>query len=183
MAGFEFFAGRFAYAVTSASGNVCRVGVIWMASATVIPAHSARQKRRRVCAQEKSFSDQCGNGDDFDKRCSGSASRFFRPEQGGSGNRFAEEGHPVGEEADYCCQSAVTDTEATKFWPIYDQYTAELVKVNDAKYARSRNMRRTTARSRTIQALSLDRQFVDSRSTVAQLRLKYVPIVNKVYPG
>ena len=28
----------------------------------------------------------------------------------------------------------LTDAEATKFWPIYDQYTAELVKVNDAKY-------------------------------------------------
>src|SRR5215472_4708825 len=29
----------------------------------------------------------------------------------------------------------LTDTEATKFWPIYDQYTAELVKINDKKYA------------------------------------------------
>src|SRR5579871_6944295 len=29
----------------------------------------------------------------------------------------------------------LTDTEAVKFWPLYDQYTAELVKINDAKYA------------------------------------------------
>jgi hypothetical protein len=29
----------------------------------------------------------------------------------------------------------LTDTEAEKFWPLYDQYTAELVKINDAKYA------------------------------------------------
>jgi hypothetical protein len=29
----------------------------------------------------------------------------------------------------------LTDAEATKFWPIYDQYTAELVKINDKKYA------------------------------------------------
>ena len=28
----------------------------------------------------------------------------------------------------------LTDAEAVKFWPIYDQYTAELVKINDAKY-------------------------------------------------
>ena len=28
----------------------------------------------------------------------------------------------------------LTDAEAEKFWPIYDQYTAELVKTNDAKY-------------------------------------------------
>jgi hypothetical protein len=29
----------------------------------------------------------------------------------------------------------LTDTEAQKFWPVYDQYTAELVKTNNDKYA------------------------------------------------
>src|SRR5215831_1895847 len=29
----------------------------------------------------------------------------------------------------------LTTDEATKFWPIYDQYTAEMTKINDAKYA------------------------------------------------
>src|ERR1700751_4675194 len=29
----------------------------------------------------------------------------------------------------------LTDAETEKFWPVYDQYTAELVKINDAKYA------------------------------------------------
>src|ERR1700743_266599 len=28
----------------------------------------------------------------------------------------------------------LTDAEAEKFWPIYDQYTAELVQINNAKY-------------------------------------------------
>src|SRR5271168_3485178 len=28
----------------------------------------------------------------------------------------------------------LTDTEATKFWPIYDQYVAELVAINNTKY-------------------------------------------------
>ena len=28
----------------------------------------------------------------------------------------------------------LTDTEATKFWPVYDQYIAELVKINNTKY-------------------------------------------------
>src|SRR5215469_8352079 len=27
-----------------------------------------------------------------------------------------------------------TDTEAQKFWPVYDAYTADLVKINDTKY-------------------------------------------------
>src|ERR1700749_576509 len=29
----------------------------------------------------------------------------------------------------------LTDKEAEKFWPIYDRYTADLVKINDKKYA------------------------------------------------
>jgi len=29
----------------------------------------------------------------------------------------------------------LTDTEGEKFWPTYDQYVSELVKINDAKYA------------------------------------------------
>ena len=29
----------------------------------------------------------------------------------------------------------LTDAEATKFWPVYDRYTADLVKINDEKYA------------------------------------------------
>ena len=29
----------------------------------------------------------------------------------------------------------LTDEEATKFWPVYDQYTADLVKINNEKYA------------------------------------------------
>src|SRR5271165_7458361 len=29
----------------------------------------------------------------------------------------------------------LSDTEAEKFWPTYDEYVAELVKINDAKYA------------------------------------------------
>src|ERR1700746_3508568 len=29
----------------------------------------------------------------------------------------------------------LSDAEATKFWPVYDQYVAELTKINDKKYA------------------------------------------------
>jgi Spy/CpxP family protein refolding chaperone len=27
----------------------------------------------------------------------------------------------------------LTDAEATKFWPVYDQYAAELIKINDSR--------------------------------------------------
>ena len=29
----------------------------------------------------------------------------------------------------------LTDTEATKFWPVYDRYIAETIKVNDVRFA------------------------------------------------
>src|SRR5580692_7228639 len=29
----------------------------------------------------------------------------------------------------------LTDAEATKFWPVYDQYAAEMTKIGDQKYA------------------------------------------------
>ena len=29
----------------------------------------------------------------------------------------------------------LTETEATRFWPIYDQYTKELIAINDKKFA------------------------------------------------
>src|SRR5215472_6775365 len=29
----------------------------------------------------------------------------------------------------------LTETEATKFWPLYDRYVAETVKINDARFA------------------------------------------------
>ena len=77
----------------------------------------------------------------------------------------------------------LTDTEATKFWPIYDQYTAELVKINDAKYAALKEYAANYSTLTDDKALSLGRQILGVDESVAQLRLKYVPIVNKVIPG
>lgn len=77
----------------------------------------------------------------------------------------------------------LTDAEAVKFWPIYDQYTAELVKVNDAKYAAIKEYATNYATLSDDQALSLARQTLGVDQSVAQLRLKYVPIFGKVITG
>jgi hypothetical protein len=29
----------------------------------------------------------------------------------------------------------IGDAEATKFWPVYDQYTADVIKINDKKFS------------------------------------------------
>jgi hypothetical protein len=77
----------------------------------------------------------------------------------------------------------LTDAEAVKFWPIYDQYTAELVKINDAKYAAIKDYATNYATLTDDQAVSLIRQILGVDQSVAQLRLKYVPIVGKVISG
>lgn len=77
----------------------------------------------------------------------------------------------------------LTDQEAEKFWPIYDQYTADLVKINDAKYAAIKEYAQNYETLSNEQATALTKQILAVDSSVAQLREKYVPIVNKVLTG
>jgi len=73
----------------------------------------------------------------------------------------------------------LTDTESEKFWPIYDQYINELVRINNAKYALLKEYLQNTTMTED-QADSLSRRWVDVDASVIQLRLKYIPIFRKV---
>jgi hypothetical protein len=69
----------------------------------------------------------------------------------------------------------LTDQEAEKFWPIYDRYTAELVKVNDTKYAL---IKQYASHLDSLTDDELDKsvkQWLGLDQSVAQLRLKYLP--------
>lgn len=77
----------------------------------------------------------------------------------------------------------LTDTEAEKFWPIYDQYTADLVKINDAKYAAIKEYVENYDTLTDDRAIALTKQIIGVDESVAQLRQRYVPMVNKVLPG
>lgn len=77
----------------------------------------------------------------------------------------------------------LTDAEAEKFWPVYDQYTAELVKVNDSKYAAVKEYAQNYGTLTDEQATSLTKQILAVDGQVAQLRERYVPIVGKVLSG
>jgi len=77
----------------------------------------------------------------------------------------------------------LTDSEATKFWPIYDQYTAELVKINDKKYSTIQQYADHFGTMTDQQALALSQQFLDVDIAAAQLRAKYVPMVAKAIGG
>jgi hypothetical protein len=78
---------------------------------------------------------------------------------------------------------SLTTDEATKFWPVYDQYTAELVKINDTKYAALKEYAENWGKMTNEQATSLLTRSLGVDQAVAQLRIKYVPIFEKVIPG
>jgi 1-aminocyclopropane-1-carboxylate deaminase/D-cysteine desulfhydrase-like pyridoxal-dependent ACC family enzyme len=77
----------------------------------------------------------------------------------------------------------LTDKESEQFWPIYDQYTAELVKINDEKYAAIKQFAQSYDTLTDDQAKDLMKQALDVDASVAQLRLKYMPIFGKVISG
>jgi len=77
----------------------------------------------------------------------------------------------------------LTDKEAEQFWPIYDQYTAELVKINDQKYAAIKQYAQNYDTLTDDQAVTLTRQALEVDGSVAQLRLKYIPLFHKVISG
>ena len=77
----------------------------------------------------------------------------------------------------------LTDAEATKFWPVYDQYTSELVQINNEKYAVIKDYASNWGTMTDAQALSLTKRWMEVEGKVAALRAKYLPIVNGVLPG
>ncbi len=78
----------------------------------------------------------------------------------------------------------LSDAEAVKFWPLYDQYTAELVKINDAKYGVIKEYANSFNSSLTDEhAVALTSNLLTVDAQAAQLRLKYVPIFSQVISG
>ena len=77
----------------------------------------------------------------------------------------------------------LTDTEAAKFWPVYDQYIKELISINDKKFAVIQDYADNWGKLSDEQSLSFIRQWTAADIEAQQLRQKYVPIVSKVLDG
>ena len=77
----------------------------------------------------------------------------------------------------------LTDTEATKFWPVYDQYSGEMTKIGDQKYVLIKEYAKNFGSLTDEQAQSLTSRSLALDEAVAQLRIKYVPIINRVLPS
>jgi len=77
----------------------------------------------------------------------------------------------------------LTDAEATKFWPVYDQYVSELIVINDKKFGLIQDYADNWGKLTNEQSLSFIRQWLDADIATVQLRQKYVPIVSNVLDG
>jgi hypothetical protein len=77
----------------------------------------------------------------------------------------------------------LTDSEATKFWQVYEQYSADFAKINDTRAALVKEYSDEYGTQTDEQADSLVRRWLDVDIAAAQLRQKYVPIFRKVLPG
>ena len=74
----------------------------------------------------------------------------------------------------------LTDAEAEKFWPVYDQYTAEVTKLGDTRAALIKQYAQNYDTLTDAQANDLMQKWGTLEESVAQLRLKYIPNFEKV---
>ena len=74
----------------------------------------------------------------------------------------------------------LTETEATKFWPVYDRYIAETIKVNDARFALLKEYAKNYDATTDEQADSFIKRWISLDQDNTQLRLKYIPEFEKV---
>jgi len=77
----------------------------------------------------------------------------------------------------------LSDSEAVKFWPVYDQYAADLSKIYDAKIALLNDYVESYNNMTGEQAENYIRKRAEVEQSIMQLRLKYVPAFRKVLSG
>jgi hypothetical protein len=77
----------------------------------------------------------------------------------------------------------LSDTEAQKFWPVYNHYVKDLQEVNNQKYALLKQYAQMWATMTDQDAMIYVRNWLEADGQAQALRLKYVPVVNQVLPG
>jgi Spy/CpxP family protein refolding chaperone len=77
----------------------------------------------------------------------------------------------------------LSDAEAEKFWPVYDQYAAELSRIYDTKIALLKDYAQNYSSMTGEQAEDYIRKRAEVEQSIMQLRLKYMPAYRKVLSG
>jgi hypothetical protein len=76
-----------------------------------------------------------------------------------------------------------TDSEATAFWPLYDEYTAEVRKVNDTRFGLVKQYAKVYKTMTPGEADSMVRLLADADQTIISLRMQYLPKFEQVLAG
>lgn len=77
----------------------------------------------------------------------------------------------------------LTETEATKFWPVYDQYAADMAKHNDEFYVLIKNYAANQKVMTDAEADSMIKRWASIQVELSQTRIKYIPIFERVISG
>jgi hypothetical protein len=77
----------------------------------------------------------------------------------------------------------LTDAEATKFWPVYDQYATEVARIRDSQATLVAEYANTWGKYDDRAATDFIARWLDLDVKTTALRARYVPIVGKVLPG
>lgn len=74
----------------------------------------------------------------------------------------------------------LTETEATKFWPVYDQYASEMTKYYDEFYSIIKEYAANQKALTDAQASSMINRWANIQVQQAQTRQKFIPIIEKL---
>ena len=77
----------------------------------------------------------------------------------------------------------LAETEAQEFWPIYDQYTAELTAITDRKYALLKEYATNYESITGDQAETYVKGRAEVEESITKLRLKYFQVFRRVLSG
>ncbi len=77
----------------------------------------------------------------------------------------------------------LTPEESTRFWPVYDQYQADLTRIKDDQYQLIAEYANTFGHYDDAAAKDFITRWLDLDVRTTALRARYVPIVNGVLPG
>jgi hypothetical protein len=73
----------------------------------------------------------------------------------------------------------LTEAEAVKFWPVYDAYTLETVKLNDTLQSLLKEYAQNVDTMTDEKIKSLTKKTLKMDEDVTKLRIKYVPLFEK----
>ncbi len=74
----------------------------------------------------------------------------------------------------------LTEAEAEKFWPVYEQYISDAAKIEDTKYELIKEYVRTRGDLTDAEAENAVKQWLNIDQSLAQLNMRYIPTFRKI---